>query len=71
MAVRKTTIEIDEDLIEEVRSVFGTEGINDTIDAALQDVRRREAIKRFTRFLDEVGDDILSSDTAAQRWRGP
>ena len=67
MAVRKTTIEIDEEIIAEVRAILGTTGIKDTVDAALREVRRLEAGRRHMRWLEEVGDDLLS--TEAVRWR--
>ena len=48
---RRTTIEMDEDLLSRARAVLGTSGIKDTVDAALTDVVRREQLRRFA---DEV-----------------
>jgi hypothetical protein len=38
MAVRKTTLAIDDEILSRARDVLGTRGIRDTIDAALQEV---------------------------------
>jgi Arc/MetJ family transcription regulator len=67
MTVRKTTIEIDTDVIAEVQGILGTKGIKDTVDAALLAVRRREAWRRHKAWLEEVGPDLLSPEAA--RWR--
>lgn len=68
MAVRKTTLEIDEEVLAQVREILGTTGIKDTVDAAFRDVRRREAIDRQMAWLAEHGDEILEARrTAWQR----
>lgn len=71
--MRKTTLVIDDVVLEDVRKILGTRGIKDTIDAALHQVLRRAAIDRDRRFLVEVGEDILDPETieARSRWPSP
>lgn len=54
MAVRKTTIEIDEDVMAEVQAALGTTGIKDTIDEALARVRREAAFERLVEWVRET-----------------
>jgi Arc/MetJ family transcription regulator len=41
--MRKTTLEIDDRVLDEARRILGTRGIKDTVDAALRAVRVQEA----------------------------
>lgn len=68
MAVRKTTLEIDEEVLAEVRAILGTKGIKDTIDEALWRVRRRALVDRHMKHLAELAPFIEDRDTM---WRGP
>ncbi len=45
--VTRTTVELDQDQLAEARSVLGTKGIKDTIDAALDSVIRRSKREAF------------------------
>ncbi len=67
MAVRKTTIEIDDELVARVREILGTKGIKDTVEAALKEVRRREAARSLLDWLKEHGDELL--DVRERTWR--
>lgn len=68
MAVRKTTLEIDEEVLEEVREILGTKGIKDTVDAAFLKVRRDALVKRHMKNMAEIGPLLDDRETA---WRGP
>lgn len=50
---RRTTIEIDDELLARAREVLGTNGLKDTIEAALDEVvkaeLRRQLVDRITR----------------------
>jgi Arc/MetJ family transcription regulator len=43
MATRKTSVEIDEELLLEVREIFGTTTLRETIEQAFREVVRRRA----------------------------
>jgi Arc/MetJ family transcription regulator len=45
--VTRTTVELDQDQVAEARSVLGTNGIKDTIEAALDSVIRRSKREAF------------------------
>ena len=47
MAIRRTTIEIDEELLEKAQGVLGTTGLKDTVDAALDGVVRAHLRRRL------------------------
>ena len=71
--VRRTTIEIDEDLLKLAQEALGTSGLKATVDAALDEVVRTAArrdlieILRTGRGIDR-GPDILR---ASKEWRSP
>lgn len=68
---RKTTIEVDDQLLEEAREALGTRGLKDTVDAALNEVvraaRRRELAERLA--TGEGLDFDEETTAAARRWR--
>ncbi len=47
MAIRRTTIEIDEELLANAQNVLGTTGLKDTVDAALDEVVRAHLRRRL------------------------
>lgn len=70
MGVRKTTLQVDDEVIARAREVLGTKGIKDTIDAALRQVivveaRRREAERMRTM----RGLDLDDPEVMKQAWR--
>ncbi|MCY4571440.1 MAG: type II toxin-antitoxin system VapB family antitoxin [Gemmatimonadetes bacterium] len=68
--MRKTTVEIDDDLIARVRVLLGTSTIKDTIDTALREVERQEARLREIRALIEMdGIDLADERVMANTWR--
>lgn len=68
---RKTTIEIDDELLAQAQDVLGTRGLKDTVDGALNAVirarRRRELARQLER--GEGLDFAEPTRRAARRWR--
>lgn len=48
MTVRRTTINLDSELVADAREVLKTRNTTDTVHDALRDVVRRERLKRLT-----------------------
>ena len=68
--MRKTSVDIDDDLIEQARSVLGTSSIKETIDAALREVLRAEARHKEIEALAEMdGLDLANEEVMAKAWR--
>ena len=68
--MRKTSVDIDDYLIEQVRSVLGTSSIKETIDSALREVLRVDARRQEIRALAEMdGMDLANRDVMAKAWR--
>jgi len=68
---RRTTIELDEQLVEAARTVLGTRGLKETVDRALAEVvrtaRRRALADRLRTGVGlDLDDDTIA---AAHRWR--
>ena len=68
--MRKTSVDIDDHLIEQVRGVLGTSSIKETIDSALREVLRVDARRQEIRALAEMdGMDLANKDVMAKAWR--
>ena len=68
--MRKTTLEIDDEVLGEVRSILGTRGIKDTIAAALHEVRALDARRReVDRLTNMRGLDLEDPDVRDDAWR--
>ena len=68
--MRKTSVEIDDQLIEQARALLGTSSIKETIDGALREVIRREARREEVRALAEMdGLDLSEERVMAGAWR--
>ena len=68
--MRKTTLSIDDDLIERAQRVLGTHGIKDTVDRALQEVIAQDARDALIRRLKTLeGTDIANEEIMKQAWR--
>ena len=66
----KTSVEIDENLVEQARRVLGTSSIEETIDAALREVLRGDARRQEIMALAEMdGLDLANEDVIAKAWR--
>ena len=58
----RTTVNLDGQLLDAARRVLGTEGVSETVNAALDDVARRAKLERFdVRVFDVTDADIASS----------
>ncbi len=68
--MRKTSVEIDDRLIEQARILLGTSSIKETINGALREVIRREARREEVRALAEMdGLDLSDDKIMAGAWR--
>ena len=68
--MRKTSVDIDDRLLDQVRNVLGTSSIKDTIDGALREVMRAEARRREIRALAVMeGLDLADEKVMAKAWR--
>jgi Arc/MetJ family transcription regulator len=66
---RRTSILIDDDLINRAKAALGTSGITDTIDAALREAIRADQRKRLIgRFLSPDGYDDRALAEARTTW---
>ncbi len=69
--MRKTSVEIDDTLIEQVRTLLGTSSIDETIDSALREVLRREARRQEVEALVNMdGLELSNEKVMAGAW-GP
>ena len=70
MSVRKTTLTIDEDVVAQVRAILGTEGIKETVDAALREILVAEARRRDSERMRAMrGLDLDDPEVMARAWR--
>jgi Arc/MetJ family transcription regulator len=70
VALRKTTLMIDDELLAEVGAILGTSGIKETVDAALHAVLVAEARRRVVEQLVGMdGLDLDNPEVMAQAWR--
>ena len=68
--MKKTSVVIDDRLLEEVRSLLGTASIRDTIDRALREIVRVEARRQEVSALVEMdGLDLADENVMAGAWR--
>lgn len=68
--MRKTSVEIDDGLIEQVRALLGTSSIKETIDSALREVLRREARRQEIEALATMdGLELSDEKLMAGAWR--
>lgn len=68
--MRKTSVDIDDRLVEQARNVLGTASIKDTINSALREVVRSEARREEIRALSQMdGLDLADEQVMANAWR--
>lgn len=68
--MRKTSVEIDDELVARVRILLGTSSIKETIHQALLEVERREARRQEIKALVEMdGLDLGEDQVMAGAWR--
>lgn len=66
--MRRTTLDIDEDMLARARDILGTTGVKDTVNEALLEVVRREAGKKLIRRLKE-NEDLANPEIMARAQR--
>jgi len=70
VATRKTSVEIDEGLLEEVRRILGTSTLRETVEEAFLEVLREHARREEVAALGEMrGMDLDDPDVMASAWR--
>ena len=68
--MRKTSVDVDDRLLGQVRDVVGTSSIKETIDGALREVVRVEARRQEIRALAAMdGLDLADEQVMAKAWR--
>ena len=68
--MRKTSVDIDERLIEQAKVLLGTGSIKDTIDSALREIVRADVRRQEIRALAEMdGLDLADATVMAKAWR--
>ncbi len=69
MAVRKTTLTVDDDVLSMAQQALGTRGVKDTIDAALHEVIAAEVHREyFDRLRTMRGLDLEDPDVMGRAW---
>ena len=68
--MKKTSVTIDDRLLEQVQDLLGTLSIRDTIDTALREIVRNEARRQEIAALSEMdGLDLANEEIMARAWR--
>ena len=68
--MRKTSVQIDDELVARVRILLGTSSIKETIHQALLEVERRDARRQEIKALVEMdGLDLGEGEVMAGAWR--
>jgi len=69
MGVRKTSVEINEELLEAVRRILATATVRETVEEAFREVVRGEARRREVEALSELrGMDLADPEVMARAW---
>lgn len=70
MSVRKTSVEINEELVIAVQRVLSTATLKDTIEEAFREVLRAEARREEVEALSTMsGMDLADQDVMSRAWR--
>lgn len=70
MGTRKTSVEIDEDLLEAAKRILETTTVRDTVEEAFREVARVEARRREVQTLTRMDDlDLADPEVMAGAWR--
>lgn len=68
--MRKTTLELDDNLFEQARDVLGTRGLKATVQRAFEEVLALHARRQAIRQLQEMeGIDLDRPEVMAEAWR--
>jgi Arc/MetJ family transcription regulator len=69
-SMRRTTLDIDQDMLSKAREILGTRGVKDTVDEALREVVRVEAGRRLiARYKDN--EDFGNPEIMERAWPPP
>ncbi len=70
MGTRKTSVEIDEELLDTARRILETATVKDTVEGALREVARIEARRQEVEALSQMnGLDLADPEIMAGAWR--
>lgn len=70
MATRKTSVEINEELLESVRRILATSTVKETVERAFQEIVRREARRHEIESLRTMREmDLNDPEVMAGAWR--
>jgi Arc/MetJ family transcription regulator len=70
MSIRKTSVEINEELLTAAQRVLATTTIKDTIEAALREVLQAEARREEVEALSTMrGMDLANEEIMSRAWR--
>jgi len=70
--IRRTSINLDLDLVEEARTVLGTKTTTDTVHAALRDAVRKERLERLSkRRWDHMPEGWVDELRRGEHWDEP
>ena len=68
--IRKTTLEVDDQLFERARDVLGTKGLKATVQRAFEEILAIDARRRTIEQLESMsGLDLADSPIMAAAWR--
>lgn len=69
MAVRKTTLTIEDEVVARAREILGTKGTKDTVDAALHEVIAAQAEREYSVQMREMrGLDLDDPEVMRRAW---
>ncbi len=67
--IKRTSLNLDLELVGEARDVLGSNGTTDTIHRALEDVIRREKLRRLSeRTFDDLTPEALEQLRTTRTW---
>jgi Arc/MetJ family transcription regulator len=70
MAMRKTSLDIDEELLEKVRGILGTRTLKETVEEAFREIVRERARREEVEALASMeGMDLDDPAVMARAWR--
>ena len=69
LVVKRTSLNLDLDLVAEAREVLGSNGTTDTVHRALEEVVRQEKLKRLAEWdFSELTPEVLDKLRATRTW---
>ena len=70
MSYRKTSVEIDEDLLRRAKEILNASTVKETIDRAFREVLRQEARRQEVRAMSSMESlDLADEEIMAGAWR--